>query len=308
LSRGSAKTTVAALFAAFVACAALVVPAHADHHDLNAPWPTLLPPGESSADTQPAPVEDCRRPTLRCVERVVREMTARWDPLDRSCDHRAVFALTYLRTTEAFLQTLRAEPDFFQDRDWVIWEDVVFADLYFRAFDGYESGSTGVPEAWRIAFDAATKSRQTNAGQDVFLGMNAHIQRDLPFTLASVGLRTPTGESRKPDHDRVNEILTRVLDPIEDEIAARYDELFTWADAKPSPVEELAALEILKSWREGAWRNAERLLNARDEAERRQAQESIEQSAKIWAEAIRAGEVPGYGSVRDTYCQAQQAR
>jgi hypothetical protein len=293
------------LFPLAAALVALAAPASADHHDLNLPWPALLPPQETTSDVQPGPVPDCRRPTLQCVERVVREMTVRWRPLDESCDHRAVFALTYLRTTEAFLDTLRSEPDFFQDRDWVIWEDVVFADLYFRAFDRYEEGTAGVPEAWRIAFDAATRSRQTNAGQDVFLGMNAHIQRDLPYTLAAVGLRTPSGESRKPDHDKVNEILTRVLDPIEDEIAARYDDFFTYADAKPSPLEELTALEILKSWREGAWRNAERLLNARDEAERRAVQESIEQNAKIWAEAIRAGEVPGYGSVRDAYCQAQ---
>jgi hypothetical protein len=29
-------------------------------------------------------------------------MYHRWEPLDQSCDHRAVFALTYLRTTEEF--------------------------------------------------------------------------------------------------------------------------------------------------------------------------------------------------------------
>jgi hypothetical protein len=279
--------------------------ASADHHDLNLPWPELLPPQPTSTEVQPAPQPTCRRPTLSCVRRVVAEMTRRWEPLDQSCDHRAVFALTYLRTTEGFLETLRAEPDFFRYRRWVIWEDVVFANLYFTAFDGYVGGDPGVPEAWRIAFDAATRERDTNAGQDIFLGMNAHVQRDLPYTLATVGLRARDGSSRKPDHDRLNRILSRVLDPIEDEVAARYDNLFTLADAKPSPAEEMGALELLKSWREGAWRNAERLINARTESERRQVEDSIEQNAKMWAEAIRAGEVPGYGAARDAYCFAQ---
>jgi Family of unknown function (DUF5995) len=294
---------------ALTACAATLLlalataaPAAADHHDTNLPWPELLPPQPTSSEVQPGPVPGCSRPTLACVERVIREMTRRWQPLDSSCDHRAVFALTYLRTTEAFLQTLRDEPGFFEHRDWVIWEDVIFADLYFRAYDAYERGRP-LPEAWRIAFDAATQG-ETSAGHDVFLGMNAHIQRDLPHTLAQVGLRTPEGESRKPDHDRVNYILSRVLDPIEDEVAERYDPIFTLADAKPSPLEEFAALELLKSWREGAWRNAERLLNARTDAERRQVEESIEVNARVWAEAFRAGEIPGYSAVRDPHCAA----
>jgi hypothetical protein len=160
-----------------------------------------------------------------------------------------------------------------------------------------------VPDAWRIAFEAAA-GNATNAGHDVFLGMNAHIQRDLPYVLAKVGLRTTKGRSRKPDHDRVNRILTTVIDPVEDEVARRYDPFFSLADAKPSPLEELTALETLKSWREGAWRNAERLLNAGSRQERREVAQSIETWSRVWAESIRSGQTPGYGAARDTHCHA----
>jgi Family of unknown function (DUF5995) len=285
------------------AAIALAAPAAADHSNANLPWPEHLPPQEVSTKAQPQPLRNCRRARLACVKRVVARMTRRWQQLDAGCDHRSVFALTYLRTTEAFLQTITQQRRFFRHRRWVIYEDVLFAGFYFRAFDRYARGKR-VPDAWRIAFEAAAGGA-TNAGHDVFLGMNAHIQRDLPYVLAKVGLRTPAGRSRKPDHDRVNRILTTVIDPAEDELARRYDPMFPLADAKPSPVEELAALELLKSWREGAWRNAERLLNADSPEERREVSQSIETQSRTWAEAIRAGQTPGYGAaVRDPHCRA----
>jgi hypothetical protein len=296
-----------ASFGACFACAAATLalaatPAAADHSNANLPWPEHLPPQEVSTKAQPGPLRNCRRARLRCVERVIGRMTRRWQRLDAACDHRAVFALTYLRTTEAFLQTIRTQRRFFRHRRWVILEDVTFAAYYFRAFDRYARGQP-VPDAWRIAFDAAGGGA-TNAGHDVFLGMNAHIQRDLPYVLARVGLRTPGGRSRKPDHDRVNRILTTVIDPVEDEISRRYDPMFTLADAKPAPVEELGALELLKSWREGAWRNAERLLSADSQSERSQVAQSIEAWSRIWAESIRSGQTPGYAAVRDAHCRA----
>jgi hypothetical protein len=291
---------ISAVAAAFFTL--LAAPAVADHSDANLPWPEHLPPQEVSTEAQPGRLRNCRRARLRCVVRVVARMTRRWQQLDAACDHRAVFALTYLRTTEAFLQTIREQRRFFRHRRWVIYEDVLFADFYFRAFDRYVRGRP-VPDAWRIAFEAAA-GNATNAGHDVFLGMNAHIQRDLPYVLAKVGLRTTKGRSRKPDHDRVNRILTTVIDPVEDEVARRYDPFFSLADAKPSPLEELTALETLKSWREGAWRNAERLLNAGSRQERREVAQSIETWSRVWAESIRSGQTPGYGAARDTHCHA----
>jgi hypothetical protein len=278
--------------------------ASADHQDAHLPWPDALPPQPSGTEPQPQPVPGCRQPSLACVERVVREMTRRWEPLDRSCDHRAVFALTYLRTTEGFLDTLRADRHFFADFDYVVLEDVLFASYYFRAYDNWVRGQGFVPDAWQIAF-TANAEKDANGGQDVLLGMNAHIQRDLPYVLAALGLRQPDGTSRKPDHDKVNRILTAVLDGVQDEMAQRYDPFFELSDLKPAPADELGALEALKSWREGAWRNAERLLRARTSAERAQVEQSIETYSRAWAESIAAGEQPGYRAQRDAHCQAR---
>ena len=75
-------------------------------------------------------------------------------------------------------------------------------------------------------------------------------------TYASMGLRTPAGTSRKRDHDGVNEINVRAIPKIKAEIERRYDP--TVRDV-PGPLDEMGGLEPTKAWREGAWRNAERL-------------------------------------------------
>ena len=39
---------------------------------------------------------------VQCIDKVVREMTKRFEPLASSCNHDAIFALTYLRVTEEY--------------------------------------------------------------------------------------------------------------------------------------------------------------------------------------------------------------
>lgn len=284
---------------------ALAAPAGADH-DVTVPnWPTVLPPSQNAAGTVSLGFDLCRSGRASCTRKVVRRMTRRWQSLDRGCDHRAVFALTYLRTTEEFVRTIKADPGFVGDVPWINHEDVIFAELYFRAFDGWARGAA-VPGAWRVAFEAAGSPDLTALG-DLLLGMNAHIQRDLPYTLAHVGLVRPDGATRKADHDQVNAFLDRVVDPVQDELARRYDEIFAQSDLKPSPADELIALQVVRGWRELAWRNAERLVNARTAAERQLVRDSVEAYSEAAAEGIVAtNTIPGYGATRDAHCRAAE--
>ena len=121
------------------------------------------------------------------MDGVVTEMTNRFGDLANSCDHDAVFALVYLRTTEEYRRTVAADPLFFADTAYVNREDAVFADDYFEAYDGWHAGAGTAPQAWAIAFEAAER-REVSGGGNILLGMNAHINRDLPFALASMGL------------------------------------------------------------------------------------------------------------------------
>jgi hypothetical protein len=262
----------------------------------NVPWPNLLPPAPSPADVQPGPVPGCRKATLKCVDSVIRKLKARRDKL--GCDHRAVFADTYLLLTKEMKRTIKRDPHFFSDNRWLIYEDVTFANFYFAIF---KKGAQ-IPEAWQIAFDTAASGDQ-NAAQDMLLGINAHVQRDMPYVLASVGLRKPDGASRKPDHDAPNQVLQNAYETIVRDVERRYDPLIAVTNSSATPLDDFGGLEMVKGWREGVWRNAERLLNAKSDAERALVAQSIEQNAATWARMIAATPgPPGYRRQRDTYC------
>jgi hypothetical protein len=61
----------------------------------------------------------------------------------------------------------------------------------------------------------------------------------------------------------------------------------------------------VRAWRELVWRNAERLVNAKTDAQRANVARSIESTAALTARLIAAVRVPGYGATRDRYCAEQ---
>jgi hypothetical protein len=269
-------------------------------------WSALLP-GLSLPYDVTSP-DDCIAGRTQCVDKVIRQMTNRLQPLASSCDHDAIFALTYLRVTEEYRRTIEAP--FFDDTPFVNHEDVIFARYYFAAHDAWMSGRTAeVPPAWRVAFDAA-RDRGVSANGNLLLGINAHVQRDLPFVLYSVGLVRPDGGSRKPDHDRVNQILNRVTDDIIAEVARRFDPTIDDANA-PTFLDDLVLFQSIVSWREMAWRNAELLALAPTPEARELVAREIESSAAAQARTIRAAtQYPpllGGRAARDAYCATHWA-
>ncbi len=233
---------------------------------------------------EPSSENDCAAGRLSCLDQVIRRMDKHLADLAAVCHHNAIFALTYLRTTEEYRRAA-AEPGFFEDPSFVNHEDAVFAEYYFHAYDSWTHDRIDdLPEAWRIAFDAAERRAVTGTG-NALLGINAHVNRDLPYGLASIGLVEPDGSSRKADHDKVNEFLNRVSEPLLAEAAARFDP--TMDDAQtPYALTYTAVFQQLAAWREVAWRNAERLVTASDAESRARVAQEIEDYAAAMARDI----------------------
>jgi len=183
----------------------------------------------------------------RCVELVINEMERRYKPLEKRCDHNALFALGYLRTTEIFLETL--DDIDYGDLASVIREDALFAEYYFRAYDAYHLGSNNVPPAWKQAFDAAQTRSVTSSG-DLVLGFNAHIQRDLPFVLYE--LYKQGHPVSYEDHTRVNEFLQTIN--FLGELAQKFDPIIDDDDV-PGEADDIQRFQLIASWRELAYRN-----------------------------------------------------
>jgi hypothetical protein len=269
----------------------------------SAPLPGLsLPYDVTSPD-------DCIAGRVKCVDKVIRQMTSRFEPLASSCDHDAIFALTYLRVTEEYRRTVES-PTFFDDTSFVNHEDVIFARYYFAAYDAWEAGRTAeVAPAWRIAFDAA-RDRAVSANGNLLLGISAHVQRDLPFVLYSIGLVKPDGGSRKPDHDRVNEILNRVTDDVIAEVARRFDPTIDDTNL-PTFLDDFVLFQTIVSWRETAWRHAELLALAPTPEARELVAQEIEGYAASQARTIRAATrylpLLGSSAARDAFCATHWA-
>ncbi|MDQ3475873.1 MAG: DUF5995 family protein [Actinomycetota bacterium] len=270
-------------------------------------WSHLLPPwtNEFNPDSQNA----CRAGRLTCVKQVIKKMDRRFIPQAENCHHNAVFSLAYLRTTEEYARTA-AQPGAFDDTAFVNHEDAVFAEFYFQAYDAWAEGrKRAVPAAWQIAFRAAQNRTVAGTG-NLFLGMNAHVNRDLPFVLAGLGLVAPDGTSRKPDHDRINKMLNRVVEPLLAEESARFDPTMDDVNT-PYGVSYTAMLQVLVGWREDAWRNAERLVAAPNAQARALVAQDIEDYAAVTARSLvgRYQYNPPLttSAERDAYCASQNS-
>ncbi len=279
------------------------VAASTDEDPAYVPWPDLLPGLTTAYD--PTSSNLCTAGHVRCVDAVIREMRSRLKPLVRDCDHDAVFALVYLRTTEEYRRTIE-DPDFFVDSAFVNHQVAVFAKLYFDAFDAWHQGNHDkVPPAWRVLFSAA-ENRDVSGTGNLLLGMSAHVNRDLPLALAEIGLVRPDGSSRKDDHNKVNQFLVRVVQPVIDEVALRFDPAADDAQLDGTTMDETATLQLLFGWREEAWRNAERIALADTPAQKAAVIRSIEDAALAKAELLKAQtayQAPlSSSAARDAWC------
>src|SRR5215467_14077140 len=193
-------------------------------------------------------------------------MTVLAAELRRDGDRRLAFHGTYLRTTQAVAAALRAGA--FEDTDWVDRWDVAFARIYLDALDASRRGDP-VPEPWAIAFAAAAAQPDLPPVRHVLLGMNAHINFDLPQALLAVisdeEFDDPAVRARREaDHRRIDEVLA-IRVAAEDQELQRLDPIRTWQDAAMQPLNRMATRRFLRESRAKVWANALELSAARRE-------------------------------------------
>jgi hypothetical protein len=171
------------------------------------------------------------------------------------------FLSTYLRTTAAVAAGI--DSGTFEDPAWVERWDLVFAGLYLTALDAYLSQGGRPSRPWRLAFNAAPGLPPL---LNVLLGVNAHINYDLPQALLAVITDAEFGDPsrlarRRRDHDRIDEILSGRVAAEDVEISAR--SVRSVVDRAMRPVNRWAARRFLKEAREKVWANTVQLWRAK---------------------------------------------
>lgn len=95
--------------------------------------------------------------------------------------------------------------------------DVVFANRYLRAHEGWRAGET-ISLCWALAFRAAAATDRIIT-QHLLLGMNAHINLDLAVAAATVAPGDAI-HSLHGDFMEINQILSEQVDGVQSAIAS----------------------------------------------------------------------------------------
>jgi len=176
-----------------------------------------------------------------------------------------VFLETYRRTTLAVAAAIADAC--FEDPDWVERWDVAFADLYLAALDLDLSGSPAVPRPWALAFGAPAP---LPALRHVLLGINAHINYDLPQALLAVIPDADFASSvvvarRARDHERIDGVLSSRVAAEDSELGAVSPP--TLLDRALQPLNRLSSKRFLREARQKVWHNTMELQRARVQGE-----------------------------------------
>ncbi len=205
------------------------------------------PGGDTSAVAQPD--ED--------IAGVVKQLQHRIDALPAGLDQRRVFLQTYQRTSVAVGAAVDRAA--FEDPRWVARWSAVFADFFLAAHDADLSGGF-VPRPWRLAFEASTDHHPL---VHLLLGMNAHINFDLPQAMLAVINDSDFDHEellaeRRRDHERIDHVLVARVAAEDGELGGRRrirDRLLT-------PLNRLSSRRLLRESRRCVWHNVLELHEA----------------------------------------------
>jgi hypothetical protein len=206
------------------------------------------PPGE----------RDVRQPDE--IEAVAARLADRLHALPRDREQRRVFLDTYRRTTLAVGAAVTEGQ--FEDPAWVRAWDVAFAELYIDAHDA-DLAAQRVPRPWRLAFDAPAELPPL---RHVLLGINAHVNYDLPQALLAVISDTDFADprliaARRRDHERIDAVLAQRVGAEDRELAAHGGKALL--DRVLTPLNRLGSKRFLRESRTKVWHNTMELHRAR---------------------------------------------
>ncbi len=129
-------------------------------------------------------------------------------------DPHGIFAALYLQMTRRVQAGVRE--GLFDDGPRMDRFDTLFAKRYFAALARRRAGQEA-SRSWQVAFDA-THEQDNIAIQHMLLGVNAHINFDLPFAAALTAPDDIT--ALQDDFERINDLISVLLDEAQEVLNA----------------------------------------------------------------------------------------
>jgi hypothetical protein len=197
------------------------------------------------------------------IDDVVRALRSRLDAVPADRERRRHFLGTYLRTTAAIGTAV--DGGTFVDGAWLDAWDAAFARRYLDAHDADLAGHTAdVARPWRLAFAAPDELPPL---RHVLLGINAHVNYDLPQALLAVMSDDELDDGwvvarRRVDHERMDGVLAAQVAEEDAELAAGGRAL---VDRALAPLNRRGTQRFLREARQKVWHNTTELHLARQE-------------------------------------------
>ena len=196
------------------------------------------------------------------IDALIERMTAVLEPMEATGDPKRIFHATYLRTTIAVAEEIK-RPGGFADPEWTERWDVAFADLYLDALEQLLAGEPP-SRPWAVAFGARSGLPVLNR---LLLGMNAHINYDLPQALLAVITDEEFDDMeligrREADHKAIDDILASRVSAEGDEMVAIHGP-GSLLDRLLKPFNQSGTRRFLREARQKVWANTISLSQAR---------------------------------------------
>ncbi|MEO8901635.1 MAG: DUF5995 family protein [Polyangiaceae bacterium] len=158
-----------------------------------------------------------------------------------------------------------------------------FANRYLAALDAETVGAAeGPARAWQVAFDTAAR-QHTMILQHVLLGMNAHINFDLPLAVIATAGAGKIADLQG-DFNAINSILAALLDPVQ-AVLDRFSPLLKILDQVGGRTDEELVTFSINTARDEAWHEATRLADESPD-ERKRSTLSLDRRVAVLAQSI----------------------
>ena len=165
-----------------------------------------------------------------------------------------------------------AQQGYFENPDFVAQFSVCFASYYFRAIRNQIGDRADGVEAWQTL----SKPRSNHPATAVMMGANAHINHDLPLTLAEM-LPESSTQGLLKDIRKVDRLLVR-SGPL---IVIQID------GGKLGSLCYRPAIYVILLWRVAAWRNYKRIT--RGKPGKQQARSTKIANRLLWLDRLFVG-------------------
>jgi Family of unknown function (DUF5995) len=208
-------------------------------------------------------------------------------------DRRAIFLRLYYKMTLEVYAAMHGCGEYkgrrvFLDGDWIHRLSGLFSSLYFASLDAPRGD-----RAWHTAHRVA-KQRGSSVVQNALLGINAHINFDLPRAVAANLDPAELSnyeimQRRKFDHDQVNNLLVRTVNPVQKVLAKNYEPGIGVVDLVTGGFDERACAWLLRTYREQVWWNALAFAAAPEGDERQTVRNKLEwESNRLAKKLVRS--------------------